>query len=65
MTIESQDYVDRSLQPKTAWEEIWHLWMVVVPRRSITGRLVHGLVWRRHNGRRWTYKKFVEYNSID
>jgi hypothetical protein len=64
MTIESQDYIDRS-QPKKAWEEVWHLWMVIVPRRSITGRLVHGLVWRRHNGRHWTYKKFVEYNSVD
>jgi hypothetical protein len=30
------------------------------PRRSITDRLVYGQVWRRHNGRRWKYKKFVE-----
>jgi hypothetical protein len=28
-------------------------------RRSITGRLVYGQVWRRHDGRRWIYKKFV------
>jgi len=34
---------------------------VLVPRRSITGRLVFGKVWRRHDGRRWVYKKFVEY----
>jgi len=30
-----------------------------MPRRSITGRLVRGQVWRRHDGRRWLYKKFV------
>jgi hypothetical protein len=30
-----------------------------MPRRSITGRLVRGQVWRRYDGRRWQYKKFV------
>jgi hypothetical protein len=49
----------RSLQP--AWAEVWHIWSVVVPRRSITGRLVYGRVWRRRDGRHWIYKKFVEY----
>jgi hypothetical protein len=44
-----------------AWADVWHLWNVVVPRRSITGRLVFGQVWRRRNGRRWIYKKFVDY----
>ena len=43
------------------WADTWHLWTVIVPRRSISGRLVWGTVWRRRNGRRWTYKKFVEY----
>jgi hypothetical protein len=43
---------------KPAWAEVWHLWTVVIPRRSITGRLIFGKVWRRHDGRRWTYKKF-------
>jgi len=43
------------------WADAWHLWTVIVPRRSISGRLVWGTVWRRRNGRRWTYKKFVEY----
>ena len=38
----------------------WHLWTVIVPRRTITGRLVHGKVWRRHDGRRWLYKKFID-----
>jgi hypothetical protein len=37
----------------------WHLQRVIMPRRSITGRLVRGQVWRRHDGRRWLYKKFV------
>jgi hypothetical protein len=50
-----------SLGAKPAWAEVWHLWNVVVPRRSITGRLVFGQVWRRHDGRHWIYKKFVEY----
>jgi hypothetical protein len=44
---------------KAAWTDVWHLWNVVVPRRSITGRLVFGQVWRRHDGRHWIYKKFV------
>jgi hypothetical protein len=37
----------------------------MVPRRSITGRLLWGKVWRRHDGRRWIYKKFVEYEPDD
>jgi len=37
----------------------WHLYTVIVPRRTITGRLVRGQVWRRHTGRHWVYKKFT------
>ncbi len=48
-----------SLQPKPAWAEVWHLWTVMVPRRSITGRLLYGRVWRRHDGRHWIYKKAI------
>ncbi len=48
-------------QPR--WAEVWHLWNVVMPRRSITGRLVYGRVWRRRDGRRWIYKEFTEYSS--
>jgi hypothetical protein len=48
---------------KPTWAEVWHLWTVIVPRRSITGRLLYGKVWRRHDGRHWIYKKFVEYNE--
>jgi hypothetical protein len=49
------------LSPKPEWAETWHLWRVLIPRRSITGRLVHGQVWRRHDGRRWIYKQFVKH----
>ncbi len=38
----------------------WHLWTVTIPRRTITGRLVRGQVWRRHDGRHWLYKKFIK-----
>ena len=49
------------LSAKPAWAQTWHLWKVFIPRRSITGRLVVGKVWRRHDGRRWIYKRFAEY----
>ena len=49
-----------SLSAKLAWAEVWHLWTVIIPRRSITGQLVFGRVWRRHDGHRWIYKRFVE-----
>jgi hypothetical protein len=45
------------------WSDAWHLWRVIVPRRSIAGRLVWGMVWRRNRGGRWVYKKFVEYSD--
>jgi hypothetical protein len=37
----------------------WHLQTVIIPRRTITGRLVRGQVWRRYDGRHWLYKKFI------
>jgi hypothetical protein len=43
--------------------DAWHLWRVIMPRRSIAGRLVWGMVWRRNRGGRWEYKKFVEYSD--
>jgi hypothetical protein len=52
---------NESSRSRPAWVGVWHLWTVVIPRRSIAGRLVYGKVWRRHDGRHWTYKKFVEY----
>jgi hypothetical protein len=39
---------------------IWHIWTVTIPRRSITGRLVWGTVWRRSDKGRWIYKRYVE-----
>jgi hypothetical protein len=49
----------RSSNVQPSWSKVWHLWTVFIPRRSITGKLVLGLVWRRHNGRRWIYKKYT------
>jgi hypothetical protein len=51
--------------PPPNWAEAWHVWTVLVPRRSIAGRLVFGKVWRRHDGRHWIYKKFVEFPFRD
>ena len=39
----------------------WHQWTIIVPRLSITGEFVFGRVWRRFDGRRWIYRKHVEY----
>jgi hypothetical protein len=49
------------------WTGFWHLWWVAVPRRSMTGRLVRGHVWRRHDGRKWTYMKIrsADPNNLD
>ena len=44
-----------------AWADVWHLWTVMIPRRSITDGLLWGKVWRRHDGRHWIYKRFVEF----
>jgi hypothetical protein len=57
---ESDNHYLLSLRPKPTWAETLHLWTVFVPRRSITGRLVFGKVWRRHDGRHLIYKRFVE-----
>jgi len=64
MHAESQEHFRiLNLSPKPAWAEVWHLWKIVFPRRSITGRLLTGRVWRRFDGRRWIYKKFTEYSD--
>jgi hypothetical protein len=52
-----------SMSAQQTWIQAWHLWTVFLPRRSITGRLVYGQVWRRHDGRHWRYKKFVEFKT--
>jgi len=47
------------LSAKPAWAQTWHQWTVIIPRQSITGRLVFRKVWRRHDGRHWIYKSFM------
>ena len=59
MTIDAHNGIENDPQP--VWADVWHLWKVIFPRRSITGRLVCGKVWRRRDGRRWIYKKYVSY----
>jgi hypothetical protein len=61
MFAENRDWLRMlGLTPKPSWAEVWHVWTVIMPRRSITGRLLMGQVWRRHDGRRWIYKKYIE-----
>lgn len=57
------DRTHKTLGSGSNWTEIWHLWSVIVPRRSINGQLVVGKVWRRHDGRHWIYRKFTEYGE--
>lgn len=52
--------VDEHRARKPAGAEFWHIWMVYIPRRSITGKLVWGRVWRRDVGRRWIYKRITD-----
>ena len=57
MTAKNHTYFQMlGLSAKPAWAQTWHLWTVIIPRRSITGRLVFGKVLRRHDSRRWIYK---------
>ena len=55
----------RKIDSAVGWDlgqarpDAWHLWRVLIPRRSITGRLVWGTVWRRDRGGRWVYKKVI------
>lgn len=66
MNVNGYDLLQDSTRHRGgAWAEVWHLWTIMIPRRSITGRLLWGKVWRRHDGRRWIYKKFVEYAGSD
>jgi hypothetical protein len=37
----------------------WLIHTVYIPRRSITGKLLWGRVWRRRKGARWIYKRFT------
>jgi len=55
----------RMLRPRhrSLYSEVWHVWTVFIPRRSITGRLLWGTVLRRRDSGRWIYKKYM--TSVD
>jgi hypothetical protein len=50
----------RATQQRPPCEEVWHPWSVLIPRRSITDRLVWGTVLRRRDDGRWIYRKFID-----
>ena len=50
----------RATKQRPPYEEVWHLLSVLIPRRSITGRLVRGTVLRRRDDGRWIYRKYTE-----
>jgi hypothetical protein len=60
--IASKHDILTMLRPKqrSPHEEAWHLWTVIIPRVSITGRLLWGAILRRRDNGRWIYKKRVE-----
>jgi hypothetical protein len=62
MSAESHER-SRILWAAAEWKDMWHLWCVLVPRRSISGELVWGQVWRRSDYGRWIYKRMVEYGE--
>jgi hypothetical protein len=45
--------------------ELWHVWRVIVPRRSITGELIWGTVLRRRDDDRWIYKKYIDNRDLN
>jgi len=50
----------RATRQRPPYDEVWHLWSVLIPRRSITGRLVRGRVLRRRDDGRWIYREYIE-----
>jgi hypothetical protein len=56
--------LDDMRSAKPAGAEFWHIWTVYVPRRSITGNLVWGRVWRRHDRDRWLYASIGTPKSV-
>jgi hypothetical protein len=57
MIAGNDNHTVTDLNPQPAWAKAWQLWTVFFPRRSITGRLVYGNVWRRYDGQHWKYKR--------
>jgi hypothetical protein len=56
--IDRDEYSSTNSSQPPAWAGAWHLWNVIVPHPSISGRLLHQTVWRRHDGHQWQYMKF-------
>jgi hypothetical protein len=44
--------------------ETWHLYRIILPRRSITGKLLYGVVWRRRDRKRWIYKRVERWTKL-
>jgi hypothetical protein len=49
---------------KPSWTRLWHVWSLIIPRRSIDGAIVWGRVWRRHDGRHWIYKRLTGFEEL-
>ena len=62
MSAESHER-SRIVWAAAEWKGMWHLWRVLIPRRSISGELVWGQVWRRSDNGHWIYKRMVEYGE--
>jgi hypothetical protein len=56
--IDRDERCSTNPSPQPAWAGAWHLWNVIVPHPSISGRLLHQTVWRRHDGHYCQYRKF-------
>jgi hypothetical protein len=53
------------ISQRPPYEEVWHLWKVLIPRRSITGRFVRGTVLRRRDSGRWIYRQYTGSDQGD
>jgi hypothetical protein len=58
---EAEDDLYASTRP--AWARVWHVWRLIIPRRSIDGGIIWGYVWRRHDGRHWIYKRLTGFDE--
>ncbi|WP_157449961.1 hypothetical protein [Bradyrhizobium sp. ARR65] len=57
-----EDDLDASTMP--AWARVWHVWRVIIRRRSIDGGIAWGNVWRRRDDRRWIYKRLTGFDDL-
>jgi hypothetical protein len=53
---------DSAVRSDHEWSYAWHLWRVIMPRRSIARRLIWGIGGGNHGGR-WIYEQFVEFSG--